>query len=156
MRRRRLIAIAAGSMSAIALGAPAVLLGQSNQLPLIAMLIGSNPTISSSRFFIDGLSKLGWVEAKDYRLEARYAEQHRERLQHLAEELVNLHPTIIFADDIESAVPLSQATSTIPIVCAMLSDPVRAGLAASMAHPGGNVTGLASTSLTVSQDLAAT
>src|SRR5215467_6861016 len=86
MRRRCLIAIAA-SMSAMALGAPAVLLGQPNQLPLIAMLIGSNPKISSSRFFLDELSKLGYVQSKDYRLEARYAEQHPERLRPLAEEL---------------------------------------------------------------------
>jgi putative tryptophan/tyrosine transport system substrate-binding protein len=143
MRRRRLITIAAGSMSAVALGAPAVLLGQSNQLPLIAMLIGSNPKISSSRFFLEGLSKLGYVESKDYRLEVRYAEQHRERLRPLAKELVSLHPTVIFADALDGAVQLSQVTSTIPIVCAMMVDPVKAGLAASMAHPGGNVTGLA-------------
>src|SRR5262249_6144268 len=142
MRRRCLIAIAAGSMSAMALGAPAVLLGQPNQLPLIAMLIGSNPKISSSRFFLDELSKLGYVQSKDYRLEARYAEQHPERLRPLAEELVGLHPTVIFADDANSAIPLSQVTSTIPIVSAMLVDPVKAGLAKSLARPGGNVTGL--------------
>jgi putative tryptophan/tyrosine transport system substrate-binding protein len=106
------------------------------------MLIGSNPKISSSRFFLDDLLKLGYVESKNYRLEARYAEQHRERLRPLAEELVSLHPTVIFADDLDSAISLSQVTSTIPIVCAMLGDPVKSGLAASLAHPGGNVTGL--------------
>ena len=142
MRRRRLIAIAAGCMSAMAFGAPAVLLGQPNQLPLIAMLIGSNPKISSARFFLDGLSQLGYLESKDYRLEVRYAEQHPERLRPLADELIGLHPTVIFADDISSAIPLSQVTSTIPIVCAMLGDPVKSGLATSLAHPGGNVTGL--------------
>jgi len=106
------------------------------------MLIGSNPKISSSRFFLDELSKLGYVQSKDYRLEARYAEQHPERLRPLAEELVGLHPTVIFADDANSAIPLSQVTSTIPIVSAMLVDPVKAGLAKSLARPGGNVTGL--------------
>jgi len=79
MRRRCLIPIAAGSMSAMALGAPAVLLGQDNHLPLIAMLVGSNPKISSTRVFLDEFSKLGYVESKNYRLKARYAEQHRER-----------------------------------------------------------------------------
>jgi putative tryptophan/tyrosine transport system substrate-binding protein len=114
------------------------------QAPLIGMLIGSNPKISSARYFLSGLADLGYVEGRDYRLEVRYAEQDSSRLPTLAKGLVALNPSVIFADDIASAIPASKATRTIPIVCPMLGDPVAAGLAKTLSHPGGNVTGVSS------------
>jgi putative tryptophan/tyrosine transport system substrate-binding protein len=142
MRRRSVVI---GLLSAVGTGLAVQALAQeSGQPPLIGMLIGSNPKISSARYFLSGLADLGYVESRDYRLEARYAEQDPGRLPSLAKELVALNPSVIFADDIGSAIPASKATSTIPIVCAMCGDPVAAGLAKTMSHPGGNVTGLSS------------
>ena len=143
MRRRDCIKlVGVGVVSAIA--TRTAFSQDANQLPLIAMLIGLNAAISSARFFLAGLADLGYEESKNYRLAARYAEQRPERLTPLAEELVRLHPTVIFADDVGSALPASKITSSIPIVSAMLGDPVKAGLVKSLARPGGNVTGLSS------------
>jgi putative ABC transport system substrate-binding protein len=85
---------------------------------------------------------LGYVEGKNIIIEYRYADGRFERLPALAEELVRLKVDIIVADTTASARGAKKATSTIPIVIASGSDPIESGLVASLAHPGGNVTGL--------------
>ena len=94
--------------------------------------------------FRQELSKLGWVERKNITFEYRFAEQKNERLPELAADLVRLKLDLIVVSGAPSALAAKSATTTIPIVMTTASDPVGAGLVASLGRPGGNVTGLAS------------
>ena len=92
--------------------------------------------------FRDGLRELGYVEGKNLQLELRWGEGKLERLPALAAELVVAKVDIIVAVTSPSVAAADQATRTIPIVMPLSSDPVGNGLVASLAHPGGNITGL--------------
>ena len=94
--------------------------------------------------FQQELNKLGWIEGKNITIEHRFAEGNSERLPELAADLVRLKVDVIVVTG--GGVPLAakKATSTTPIVMASGSDPVGAGLVASLARPGGNITGLTS------------
>lgn len=92
--------------------------------------------------FRDGLRELGYVEGKNLQLEVRWGEGKLERLPALAAELVRLKVDVIVAASSPAVVAARQATRTIPIVMPTSSDPVGDGLVASLAHPGGNITGL--------------
>src|SRR5262245_15610157 len=94
--------------------------------------------------FRQELSKLGWIEGKNIAFEYRFAEQKRERLAELARDLVRLKVDLIVTYGGPPPLAATGATSTIPIVMAGSTDPVASGLVASLARPGGNVTGLAS------------
>jgi len=93
--------------------------------------------------FLQELSKLGWIEGKNITIEYRYAEQKRERLPDLAADLVRLKVDLIVTSGGTTPLVAKKATSTIPIVMTGSVDPVGAGLVASLARPGGNVTGFA-------------
>jgi len=92
--------------------------------------------------FREGLRELGYIEDKNIIVEYRYADQRLERLTALAEDLIRLKVELIVADTTLTARAASKVTSTIPIVIVSGSDPIRSGLVASLARPGGNVTGL--------------
>src|SRR5262245_12571687 len=96
--------------------------------------------------FKQELGKLGWIEGKNITIEYRFAEQKLERLPGLAADLVRLKVDLIVGVATPAALAAKEATTTIPIVIASVSDPVAAGLVASLAQPGGNVTGLSSLS----------
>ena len=89
------------------------------------------------------LSKLGWIEGKNITIEYRFAEQKQERLPELAADLVRLKVDLIVVTSAGPALAAKKATTTIPIVMINIPDPVGLGLVASLARPGGNVTGLA-------------
>ena len=91
--------------------------------------------------FRQGLRDLGWIEGQNIAIEFRYAEGKFERLPTLATELVRLNVELIFAVTTPAAVAAQHATATIPIVIGFVADPVGSRLVASLAHPGGNVTG---------------
>jgi putative ABC transport system substrate-binding protein len=93
--------------------------------------------------FRQELGKLGWSEGKNLTIEYRFAEQKNDRLPELAGELVRLNVDVIVVTGTGAAVAAKSATTTIPIVMTA-GDPVAAGLIASLARPGGNVTGLSS------------
>jgi putative ABC transport system substrate-binding protein len=95
-----------------------------------------------SEAFRQDLRKLGWIEGKNITIEYRFSEQKRERLPELAAELVRLNVDLIVTTGEPSALAAKKATTSIPIVMASVGDPVAAGLVASLARPGGNVTGL--------------
>jgi putative ABC transport system substrate-binding protein len=105
-------------------------------------------TASGSAVLLDAfrqeLAKLGWVEGKNIIIEYRFAEQKPERLPELAADLVRLKLDLILVPSQPTALGAKKATSTIPIVMANAGDPVGAGLVASLARPGGNVTGFSS------------
>ena len=94
--------------------------------------------------FRQELSELGWIEGKNLTIEYRFAEQKNERLPALAAELVRLKVDLLVVASTPPALEAKKATTTLPIVMAGSADPVGAGLIASLARPGGNVTGLSS------------
>jgi ABC-type uncharacterized transport system substrate-binding protein len=107
-------------------------------------------TASGSAVLVDAfrqaLSKLGWIEGKNITIEFRFAEQNLERLPELAAELVRLKIDIVVAAGNPAALAAAKKINTIPLVMAGIADPVDSGLVASLARPGGNVTGLSSLS----------
>jgi putative ABC transport system substrate-binding protein len=110
----------------------------------IGLLMTTTPAAAShiAAAFVDGLRELGHTEGKNVRFEYRWAEGHRERLDELAAELVRHPVDLIVASSQAAALAAQRATKTIPIVMVNAADPVMAGLVASLARPGGNVTGL--------------
>ena len=92
--------------------------------------------------FTDSLKELGHVDGKNVVIEYRWAEGHRERLAEMAADLVRQKVDVIVASSQAPALAAKRATTTIPIVMINATDPVEAGLVASLARPGGNVTGL--------------
>lgn len=115
--------------------------------PSVVAYIGTGRPQSTAIFldaFKQGMRDSGLVEGRDYVLEVRWAEDHYERFPALAAELVTGKPAAIIVATIASAQAAQQATRSIPIVMTGLNDPVGAGLVASLAQPGGNITGLSS------------
>jgi ABC-type uncharacterized transport system substrate-binding protein len=103
---------------------------------------GENVMPTLNRAFFDALRELGWVEGKNVIFEYRYAENRLERLPELAADLVRLKVDVIAAAGTLAPQAAKQATTTIPIVMTAAGDPLGSGLVASLARPGGNVTGM--------------
>jgi putative ABC transport system substrate-binding protein len=121
---------------------------QTGKIFHIGILDGS--TASGSAVLLEAfrqeMSKLGWIEGKSITFEYRFAEQKNERLPELAADLVRLKVDLIVVASRPTALAAKSATATIPIVMTNVGDPVGAGLIASLARPGGNVTGFSSLS----------
>ena len=116
------------------------------KIPRIGYLSSTSPSAASARIeaFRQGLRELGYVEGKNLVIEWRYAEGKLDRLPALAAELVRLKVDIIVSASPPVTRAAKDATVTIPIVMAQDPDPVGNGFVASLARPGGNITGLAS------------
>ena len=108
----------------------------------IGYLDGASGNAVLLEAFRQELRKLGWIEGKNLTIEYRFAEQKLERLPGLAADLVALNVELIVVVGTPQALAAKSATTTIPIVMANAGDPVGSGLIASLARPGGNVTGL--------------
>ena len=119
---------------------------QPTQVPRIGfLLIGPTPERERNvdlEAFQEGLRTLGYVEGQNLRLEYRSVEGQYERLPALAAELVRLKVDVLLVATTPAVLAAKQATSTIPIVMVGIHDPVGSGLVASLARPGGNITGL--------------
>ena len=114
---------------------------QPKKIPRIGYLtsVGSAP----NKAFLQGLRDLGYVEGKNILIEFRTTGGKSERLPELAAELVRLKVDVIVADTASHVTAAKNATATIPIVMRSVADPIALGLVASLAHPGGNITGMA-------------
>ena len=141
MRRRDFIKVIAGSMAVWSLAARAQ---QRPKLPTIGFLGANNPTFARSSIdaFVQRLRELGWIENQTVTIEYRWAEGHEERFAEIAAEFIRLKVDVIFTYATPSSIAAKKATAVIPIVFAAAGDPVGTGLVASLARPGGNITGL--------------
>jgi ABC-type uncharacterized transport system substrate-binding protein len=141
MRRRDFIALLGGAYVAWPLMASAQPRGK---LPTIGFLGGSTPATWAPFVgaFDKRLRELGWIEGRNVAMEYRWAEGRSERYAEIATEFVRLKVDVIVTTGTAAVVAVKQATTVIPIVFTSAGDPVATGLVASLARPGGNVTGL--------------
>jgi len=138
-RRKWLLAVAA-------LAVPAISISQQKSIARVGILSGRSreASIAVHARFLRGMRDLGYIEGRNVHYEWRYAGGRYQDLRRMADELVTLKVDVILAEGTSSIAPARRATSTIPIVMATSSDPVGSGFVASLARPGGNVTGLTS------------
>ncbi|MFZ1064906.1 MAG: ABC transporter substrate-binding protein, partial [Pseudolabrys sp.] len=140
MRRRDFI------LSGIAITCPfAARAQQPDRMRLIGVLMGyaESDRIAQSWLaaFRGALTKLGWTEGSNLRIEVRWSAGDADRMRTSAKELVGLRPDAIFGVTTPVIGALARETRTIPIVFTSVSDPIGSGFAANLAHPGGNITG---------------
>jgi putative ABC transport system substrate-binding protein len=139
-------------LSTLALASVDVVEGQQpKKVPWIGFLSAVSPSTNSARVeaFRQGLRELGYVEGKNIVVEYRYAEGKQDRVRELADELARLKVDIVVSAGPTLTRAAKEATGTIPIVMAFDDDPVGNGFVASLARPGGNITGLSN----LAQDL---
>jgi putative ABC transport system substrate-binding protein len=141
MQRRHFISLLGGAAAAWPIAARA----QSERMRRIAVLFGQPSDVPETQrrltTFKQGLQQLGWVEGQNVRIDIWWGTGDQERIRRDAAELVALAPDIIFAAGNNAVEALKRATRTVPIVFGSLLDPVGAGVVASLARPGGNITG---------------
>ena len=137
-RRKLLVALSAG-----ALAAPLACFAQQqrSKVARIGVLESTSSSANQRELLIAGLRELGYVEGKNLIIEDRWAEGNYERLPGLAAELVQMKVDVIVAGATPAVQAAQRATSTIPIVMVRVGDPVGSGFVASLARPGGNITG---------------
>ena len=141
MRRREFIALIGGA----AASPVAARAQQSERVRLIGVLMAfaeNDPTAQSQvGAFRGALGKLGWAEGRNLRIELRWCAGDADRIKAFAKELIDLRPDAILGQTTAVISALARETRTVPIVFAVVSDPIGSGFGASLAHPGGNITG---------------
>ena len=140
MKRREFMLLLS---AAIAAAGP--LRAQQKAMPVIGCLynLSPGPAAPAVAAFRQGLNETGWVEGQNAAIENRFSEGRNDRLPALAADLVGRKVDVILAAGDPAAFAAKNATSTIPIIFSFGRDPVRSGLIASFARPGGNLTGVA-------------
>src|ERR1700730_4461571 len=138
LKRREFITLAGGA----GMGGP--LAARAQQRPMIGFLGAANPAVASQWLvtFVQRLGELGWVDGRSVMIEVRWAEGRGERAAEIAAEFVRLKVDIIATWATAPALAAKSATSTIPIVFALATDPIGSGLVEGLARPGGHLTRL--------------
>ena len=141
MKRREFITLLGGALVAWPLAARAQ---QPGKLPTIGFMGANNATWerASTDAFVQRLRELGWIENRTVAIEYRWAEGRDELFAEIAAEFIRLKVDVILTYATPSSIAAKKATAVIPIVFAAAGDPVGTGLVASLARPGGNITGL--------------
>jgi ABC-type uncharacterized transport system substrate-binding protein len=141
IERRKFLATLGGTAAAWPLAARAQ---QPAKLPTIGFLVAGTPSSHGQwvAAFVQRLRELGWIEGRNIAIEYRWAEGRTERFAEIATEFVRRNVDVIVTSATAAIAAAKQATSVIPIVFAAAGDPAGTGLVASLARPGGNVTGL--------------
>ena len=140
-RRLLLLVLGAGLAGSAALLRAQTSSGNVRRVGVLAPSTRAKEEITLKPFF-EQMRQLGWVEGQNVAYDRVYADDQQERLGRLAAEMVARKPEVIYAPPQPSAIAAKQATQTIPIVFGVVPDPVGMGLVTSLAHPGGNVTGI--------------
>jgi putative tryptophan/tyrosine transport system substrate-binding protein len=142
MRRREVISLLGAAAAAWPLAARAQ---QSDRMPLIGLLMAYAESDSAAQSYVvalrDMLKKMGWTEGSNLRIELRWGAGDADRMKTFAKELVGLRPDAIVGQGTPVIKAFAGETRTIPIVFVLVTDPIGDGLATSLAHPGGNITG---------------
>jgi putative ABC transport system substrate-binding protein len=142
MRRRELIKVIAGAVAARPLAALAQQAGPASLIGVLMEHAEDSPAAQAwLAAFRDELAKLGWKDGSNLRVELRWSGGNAEKLRAFARELVDLQPAAILCRGTSETDALARETRTIPIVFAAVSDPIASGFVASLARPGGNITG---------------
>jgi len=143
MKRREFITLFGGAAVAWPL---AVRAQQVAKKPIIGLLGSTTPSVENQRVagFVQRLGELGWIEGRNIVIEYRWAAGRNERYKEIAAEFARLGVDVIVTQGTAAIIAAKQATSIIPIVFAAANDPVATGIVASLARPGGNVTGVSS------------
>jgi putative tryptophan/tyrosine transport system substrate-binding protein len=142
VKRRAFITLLAAGAAAWPLAARAQ---QSAKVPTIGLFSSSTSATTGRRLitaFVQRLRELGWIEGRTINIEYRWTEGSRERATEIAAEFVRLNVDVIVTAGNPLVMAAKHATAVIPIVFANAGDPIGSGLVASLARPGGNVTGL--------------
>jgi ABC-type uncharacterized transport system substrate-binding protein len=139
MKRREFITLIGGAAAS-----PLAARAQQPKMAVIGLLSPESPTSTDVGGLRVGLRELGYNEGQNIRIEYRWANGNFERLPGLAEELVALNADVIVAFVTQASIAAKKATATIPIVMVGVAEPIGSGLIASLARPGGNVTGTSS------------
>jgi putative ABC transport system substrate-binding protein len=144
MRRRDFITLLGGATVAWPLAAHAQQVGPVRRIGVLIGFAENDPAVQSwLAAFRGALTKLGWTEGSNLRIELRWAGYDPDKMKTFAKELVNLRPDAIFSVTTPVTGALIRETQTIPIVIANVADPIASGFVTSLGRPGGNVTGFA-------------
>ena len=142
MQRREFITLVGGGAATWPLVARAQHADRVRRVSMLLGLAEKDPeAINRVKAFRLGMRDLGWIEGRNLEIEYRFAGTNRESINKNVAELVRLAPDVIVANSTAVMLALQPATSTIPIVFAMVNDPVNQGFISNLAHPGGNITG---------------
>ena len=142
MRRRDFITLIGGAAAVRPLAARAQQVERVRRIGILIPFSGNDPeTQARVAAFKQHLQNLGWTDGRNLHIDYRFTGDDTQRIRVGAEELVAVAPDVIFVYANQSVAALRQATRVIPIVFAQVSDPVGSGFVASLAHPGGNITG---------------
>jgi putative ABC transport system substrate-binding protein len=151
MRRREFITFLGGAAAAWPLAARAQQPDRIRQVGLLLPRAENDPEAQRGVIaFVQGLRELGWMEGGNIRIDYRWTGADVGSIRSAAAELVDLKPDAILAESALTVAPLQQMTSNIPIVFVAIGDPVASGFVASLAHPGGNLTGFTPAEFTIS------
>ena len=142
MRRRDFITLVAGSAATWPIAARAQKPDRMRRVSMLLGLAEKDPeAIGRIKAFRLGMRDLGWIEGRNVQIEYRFAGTNLESINKHVTELIRQAPDVIVANTTPVLAALRPATSSIPIVFAMVNDPVGQGFISSLAHPGGNITG---------------
>ena len=154
LKRRQFITLLGGAAVAWPLGVRAQQPGRMKRIGVLMSRPADDPeTVSSVTAFAQGLQELGWTVGRNVRIDHRWDASDADRMRRGATELVALAPDVILAQSGVVTGVLLQTTRTVPIVFVNAIDPVGAGLVASLARPGGNATGFASSEFSLGAKL---
>jgi putative tryptophan/tyrosine transport system substrate-binding protein len=149
MERRTFVALLGAALAARPTRADAQIVNKVRTVGVLMGLANDDEAKARAKVIEQGLAKRGWIVGQNLRIEYRYAAGDAERMAALSKELVGLHPDVIIGHSTPVVAALQAASQTIPIVFVVVTDPIGSGFVASLAQPGGNITGFTNLLVTI-------